>query len=59
MKKDLEVEFLLCGGIVSFACPECGQNIKATTDEVQSKDTPFVCPHCSEAIEMDDEVFAL
>ena len=55
--KDMQFEFLLCGGIVSFTCPECGKNIKATTDEVLSKETPFECPHCACVIKIDEESF--
>ncbi|NLT16071.1 MAG: hypothetical protein GXY11_00440 [Clostridiales bacterium] len=52
--KKVELEFLLCCGIVSFVCPECGKNIKATTDEVLSKETPYKCPHCSSTLDIEE-----
>ncbi|MGI5907475.1 MAG: hypothetical protein ACOX8O_02415 [Christensenellales bacterium] len=57
MKKKIEFEFLLCGGIVSFVCPECGKNIKATTDVVLSKEPRFRCPHCDSELDIDEEAF--
>ncbi len=57
MKKKIEFEFLLCGGIVSFVCPECGKNIKATTDVVLAKDPRFRCPHCDSELDIDEEAF--
>lgn len=52
---DLNIEYLLCCGIASLTCPECKQEIKATTDEIFSEETPFVCPHCSARIDVDQE----
>jgi len=52
--KALDVEYLLCGGIVSFTCPGCGENIKLTTDEVMTSEKTMDCPHCSAQIEIDE-----